>query len=107
MPHYSKGTIEKLWNKLPDVKGYDPKEWKKDFAGAWIKRMAYCAESKYGWVICRLTPAHEGGTDEFDNLRPMHWKNARTKGYKYPCFETSVTSDGEENIEKTQKWKIK
>ena len=37
---------------------------------------------------------------------PLHWKNDMTKGGDYPDFKTSLSSDGDRNIEKTRLWHI-
>ena len=38
MPFYGDKTIEAIWQSAKPVEGYNPNIWRKDFAGAWIRR---------------------------------------------------------------------
>lgn len=106
MAQFSDYIINAVWQKAHEVKGYDPYVWRKDFAGAWIRRDHYGVESKYGWEIDHLRPSSNGGSDELDNLNPLHWRNNRRKSDNYPRFQTIVTSENNTNVEKLQSWKI-
>ena len=35
----------------------------------------YGREGIYGWEIDYIVPLSDGGTNRFDNLRPIHWMN--------------------------------
>lgn len=96
----------RVWKRANEVKGYDPSIWRKDFAGAWIRRDSYNCQSKYGWTIEKIVPTEYGGKSQIDNLEAVHWLNALSKGKAYPVFITVLTSDGNNNIEKKRKWRI-
>ena len=51
MPFYGDKTIEAIWQSAKPVEGYNPNIWRKDFAGAWIRRDFYGLRHKYGWKI--------------------------------------------------------
>ena len=107
MSNFSDAKLEQIWEKakVPNEKIKD--EWRKDYAGAWINRVKYGEESDYGWEVDHAKPVSKGGSDELSNLVPLHWKNNRTKGDDYPSFKTSVSSEGNKNIEKEQSWNYK
>ena len=50
-----------------------------DICGATIFRQEYGQTTDYGWEIDHIHPVSLGGTDNLDNLRPLHWKNNRAK----------------------------
>ena len=67
--------IQEIWNKAAEVSGYDSSRWRKHFAGAWIHRDQYGLPTEFGWDIFHLIPASKGGTNDIDNLLPIHRKN--------------------------------
>jgi hypothetical protein len=107
MAIFTETQIEQIWQKASIVNGYDSSVWRKDFAGAWIKREYYGIQGQYGWVIDHLKPVVLGGTDEIDNLNPLQWQNNRSKSDNYPNFQTIITSEKNINIENTQEWRIR
>lgn len=98
--------IEEIWEKATVVPDYDSARWRQDFAGAWIQREQYGLSSEYGWDVCHLVPVSHGGSNAIDNLRPIHWKNHQRKANNYPVFRTSVTSQGDKNVNDEQVWRI-
>ena len=40
----------------------------------------YGREGIYGWEIDYIVPLSDGGTNLFENLRPIHWMNKAAKG---------------------------
>lgn len=99
---YNQETQEKVWQQYAGNK-----EWAKDIAGAWICRSKYGdIDSIYGWEIDHKKPQSLGGTDGLYNLRPLHWRNNRSKGDSYPNWTSVVSSEGNYNINKEQHWKI-
>ena len=107
MPFYGDKTIEAIWQSAKPVEGYNPNIWRKDFAGAWIRRDFYGLRNKYGWKIDHKKPKSAGGSDSKENLWALHWQNNMSKGNEYPQFKTSITSDGNRNVEKEQIWTLK
>ena len=96
------------WEKGFIVDGLDPREYRKDIAGAWMSWNEYGntnSETGLGWEIDHRKPEAKGGTDDPSNLRAMQWKNNRSKSDNYPVWESSVTSEGARNILKCQRWR--
>lgn len=104
MGQFSETVIQQVWEKAKSISNYDPNIWRQDFAGAWIRKDLYGTETKYGWEIDHLNPVSKGGSDNINNLNPLHWKNNRTKADNYPNFQTAITSLENQNIEKLQSW---
>lgn len=99
--------IDQLWEKAeaaPDQ--HDPHEYRKDFAGAWVRRDMYGYQSPFGWVVSRIKPKAAGGTDDIDNLMVCHWRNKRMKGASYPEFKSIVTSEGKHNTTQLRTWRV-
>lgn len=96
----------RVWEHANKINGYDPSIWRKDFAGAWIRRDSYNCQSKYGWTVETMVPLEYGGKFQLDNLEAVHWQNALSKGKDYPKFSTVLTSNGNTNIEKKRQWRI-
>lgn len=107
MANVSIYTLLHIWEKAISVPGYDPNIWRKDFAGAWIRKDSYGLHTQYGWEVDHLKPLSRGGTSNETNLIALHWQNNNTKGADYPIFNTSITSEGDRNIKKLKKWEIR
>ncbi|MDD3436969.1 MAG: HNH endonuclease signature motif containing protein [Candidatus Gastranaerophilales bacterium] len=106
---WSEETKQKVWAKAQIVGTNDPKVWRKDMAGAWIKYEDYgktTSKTGNGWEIDHKKPEAKGGSDNLDNLQPLQWKNNRTKNDDYLGFKTSISSDGTKNIYKEQSWRF-
>lgn len=97
--------IETIWSRATVVPNYNPSVWRKDFAGAWIRRDMYGMRSAFGWTACRKNP-RIGSAVNIDNLMAAHWRNYRMKGASYPAFKSIVTADGNRNVEKVQSWRV-
>lgn len=98
--------IDQLWDMAtPDSSLRDPREYRKDFAGAWIRRDRYGFNTPFGWTAGRIKPKARGGTDDMDNLMPCHWRNKRMKGANYPEFKSIVSSIGMANVMRIKTWK--
>lgn len=96
--------IEMVWEKGQVVNNNNPQVWRKDYAGAWIKRDQYGVETEYGWVVDHRNPISNGGTYNSRNLEPLHWRNNKTKYDNYPHWKTSISSEGTKNVEQEQEW---
>lgn len=103
---YTDEVLLAVWQKAEQVDGNDPRVWRKDFAGAWIRYDQYGMRTMYGWQIDHRRPQSKGGTDEVSNLFPLQWENNLEKSDDYPVFSTKITSKGSENVEERQSWKI-
>ena len=107
MADFDKEVINNVWKKAIIVNGVDPNIWRKDYAGAWIKKSDYGnCDSIYGWEIDHEKPVSEGGTDNINNLVPLQWENNRSKGDNYPRWNTVVSSNGDKYYRATQPWKV-
>lgn len=97
----------RIWNKGLEIPGFNPKEYRQDFAGAWIQYSAYgntTSELNFGWEIDHIKPEAKNGSNYFDNLQPIQWKNNRAKSDSFPFFNTSVSSYGYINIRRPLPW---
>jgi 5-methylcytosine-specific restriction endonuclease McrA len=88
--HFDQQTILAVWNKATIVPGYNQNEYRKDRCGAWIKFADYNNDkADFGWEIDHEKPLAKGGTDDLDNLQPLHWLNNRGKGDNWPNWSCS------------------
>ena len=89
-----------VWKKAKKVDGYDPDVIRQDVCGAWIIFEEYRnVNSDYGWEIDHIYPKSRGGEDDEINMRPMNWRNNKSKGDDYPVYRAAVSADGNNNIE--------
>ena len=80
MATYSHSDLSAIWNKATVVAQNDPNVFRKDICVAWIAWKDYGdRNSKYGWEVDHITPVSSGGSDNFSNLRPLHWENNARK----------------------------
>lgn len=98
--------IDKVWSGATVAKGRNPDVWRKDFAGAWIRRDHYGVFSKFGWQTDHIKPKSVGGDDSIDNLQALHWRNNKSKGTNYLEIETCITSKGFDNIYRIRRWRL-
>lgn len=106
MRNVSEEKIQQVWEKAEIVDNEDKDDWRKDACGAWIKRNQYEQETDHSWEIDHIKPVSKDGSDDLKNLMPLHRENSRTKGDDYPNFKSSVTSEGNKNIQKELPWEI-
>ena len=57
-----------------------------------------------GWEIDHIKPIARGGIDDISNLRPLQWKNNRSKSDNYPDWTSEVSSRDTHNVYKKQYW---
>ncbi len=98
MANSSELQINQVWQKGIVVDGYSADKFRQDNCGAWIQRDKYGTEENLGWEIDHVYPASKGGTDDLTNLRPMHWKNNRSKADNYPSYQCAIKSNGNKNV---------
>lgn len=106
MSNFSDSVIQKVWEKALTVEGFDPKLYRKDVCGAWIKYSDYGKKTDFGWNIDHVYPTAKGGKDDFINLRPMQWENNHSKGNDYPTYQAVITSNGNHNVTKEQSFTV-
>ena len=104
---YTHETIEAVWGQADIVPGINPDIWRKDFAGAWIRRDYLGRRNPYGWTIDHRKPISQGGSNAATNLMPIHWQNSECRNDAYPEFTTCLSSEGNRNIEQTKSWQFK
>ena len=104
--NFTESEIEAVWKKAKIQANNNPDVFRKDYAGAWIRKSDYGKHTKYGWEVDHVKPLVKGGSNELDNLLPLHWRNNSKKGDNYPQWDTELTSEGIENIEINKSWYI-
>jgi len=81
---FDEATLRAVWRKADLVEMMHPDIWRYDTRVKLMKFSEYGnTESKYGWEVDHIKPVSKGGTDDLDNLQPLHWENNRRKG-DYP-----------------------
>ncbi len=88
--------VVKVWQKGLAVENNDPRQWRQDQCGAWIRWSHYGnRDSEYGWEIDHINP---NGSDDLSNLRPLQWSNNVDKSdNKLKC---PFTSNGVHNTKR-------
>jgi len=65
-----------IWSKGNIISELDKGTWRNDKCGKKIKWHEHGnRNSKYGWEIDHINPVSNGGSDNPNNLQPLHWKN--------------------------------
>lgn len=104
-----------VWRRAQKVEGYDPDQARKDACDAWIIYDHFGnTDSDYGWEIDHIYPQSklaDAGIDStlidnVKNLRPLQWKNNRSKDNDYPHYSAVVTSMDEYNIDKESEYTV-
>ena len=104
---FTEEQIEKVWQKAKIMPNNNPDVFRQDYAGAWIKRDQYGRrDTTYGWEIDHNKPLSQGGTDEIENLLPLHWRNNQSKGDNYPRWTFVLSSEENRNVEKISNWHV-
>lgn len=92
--------VDAVWIKGKIIDNYDPAKFRKDDCGAWmIKELHNNTTTPFGWEIDYVIPLNMGGTDDLTNLRPLQWKNNRSKQSSYPNWNCVVTSQETANVD--------
>lgn len=106
---YTDEEKRQAWNRAIIIPGYDSSRYRQDIAGAWIGWDYYGNTDKelgLGWEIDHIKPLSKNGQNTAGNRRALHWKNNRAKSDDYPIWKSEISSNGNQNIYKTQKWEI-
>ena len=89
---FSNETVALVWSEASIIPPHNSAVFRQDRCGAWIKRDEYGKETEYGWHIDHDRPVSKGGTDDFDNLQPLHWRNNLGKGADFPSWSCTVSA---------------
>lgn len=76
--------IDEVWEKGIKIPGKDPNKYREDRVGNVIYKNSYGKNSDMGWNIDHSKPQSEGGTDNLNNLQPMHSSQNSSKNASYP-----------------------
>jgi|GEM_PF-791563 len=79
---FDRATVDAVWEKAQREYGFHL--FRKDRYGKTIGYHHFGTKTKYGWEIDHIIPVSAGGTDDLENLQPLHWENNEAKGEKYP-----------------------
>ncbi len=80
----SKKRIDQTWEKAKKFKTLDPNIYRKDAFGNKIRKQSYGTKGEMGWELDHSNPKIKGGSDNSKNIHPVHWRENRRKGGKYP-----------------------
>jgi hypothetical protein len=70
---YDDFTIIEVWRKAIPYKRFEL--YKKDCFGSIIFFDDYGIKSEKGWEIVNIKSRSQSGTDDIENLIPVHWRN--------------------------------
>lgn len=107
---WSDKQIDAVWQKGRTVEGYLPEKYRIDACGAWMARSEFGSKTILGWEIDHVFPqklARERGysqeeIDVIGNLRPLNWRNNKSKGYDYPDYTSAITRVENRNVEREE-----
>jgi len=108
MSNFTEQQINEVWEKGRTIPGLDRDVYRKDAAGAIIKKTDRRVNSQYGWEIDHVFPKAklkergipEDKWDDLINLRPFHADNNRKKSDDYPDYtrEKVMNKETHKNI---------
>jgi len=87
---FDKETIEAVWRKGTPEGHYAG--FRKDACNASMHLSKYGMTDQWGWEIDHIKPVSMGGTDDLENLQPLHWENNQHKADNWPQWDCKVVS---------------
>ena len=91
--NFKPAELDAIWEKANPA-STQPAVFRKDAAGAWIKRSDYGRQdSEYGWEVDHIKPLSKNGETKLYNLRPLLHQYNASKGDSYPIWKAAVTAD--------------
>ena len=90
--HQTEHYLNKIWERARVIPNFDPRVYRKDIYGAWIKRDEYGMREmslSLGWIIITLHASEQGS--ESEELIPVQWQNATAhlEGFKLGVITAS------------------
>jgi hypothetical protein len=90
---YDVRTLMRVWSKAIPAPGTNGVDLRVDRFGNWMRWSEYGQTTPMGWEVDHIVARSEGGTDDIENLEPLHWKTNRQKGDRtVGQFERSLGS---------------
>ncbi len=97
MADFTETQLKKIWEKGRKYQDLNPEKYRLDACGALIQWDSYGKETPFGWEVDHIFPCSMGGGDEYENLRPLHYANNRSKSNDYPSYVAEMKFDGKSN----------
>jgi hypothetical protein len=84
----SEELVQQVWENARATSDQDPRHWRKDECGAWMRREHYGhTYSEFDW---KIDNASIGGADVAENLRAFHHANSYDRAERRPhCHVTA------------------
>ena len=97
---WTEKKLDSIWKKATQSTAENETNgFRKDTCGAWIKRDQHGLQGKYGWEVDHIVPQDANGSDDLENLRPLHWENNGAKSnHAEGEWSCAVTSEGGGNV---------
>lgn len=90
---YDEWTLTRIWFKAPVAPGTNDGDIRVDRFGNRMRWSEYGQTTAMGWEVDHIVARSEGGSDDIENLEPLHWKANRQKGDRtVGQFEQSLGS---------------
>lgn len=117
MSVFTEKQINDVWEKGSVIPDKDPDVYRKDAAGAIIKKDNRKVNTQFGWEIDHIYPKaklKEAGVpkekwDDLVNLRPLQADNNRKKGDDYPDYyrEKVMNEETFKNVTEVKRMTVK